>query len=257
METTQLSCETLLKQENLLGRDMEFIMNDIVVFRGPIGAINKDHGMVVLSFKWCARMDTRSGQWQNWTKIKALCHPLELAPRKMFDGRIIFLSDIVGLVTVFPENAQKLKIEDVAGLTCKQVPKGGIVKKKVLVMSVKYSVTEDSSEEIMKILTGSNLCEPELVKCLGSKKLDALHEQIEVMGYDVVFIVWEWAFDIEQLQTFTRLVHAEFPKLRLVVASNRPGCCELLKKAGCCGEIETGSHPEVFPKLVLAQIKTK
>ncbi|MES2216297.1 MAG: hypothetical protein V4481_03300 [Patescibacteria group bacterium] len=121
-------------------------------------------------------------------------------------------------------------------------------KKKILVVSVKYTVVEDGSEKIIELLADGGRCESELVKCLGSCKLDSLHTRIKSGDFYAVLIVWESLFDVNQLQEFVRLVHAKFPKLHLVVVSGVSSYRELLKNAGCSAEVDTDIDPELHSK---------
>ena len=122
-------------------------------------------------------------------------------------------------------------------------------------MSFKCTNAKDSSDKIMEVLTGSGRCNAELIHCYDSRMVELALEKINAYSYDVIFIVWEWEFDIDMIETFVGSVHAKFPKLRLVAASNRPGCCEILREAGCVDEFETATNRELYEGRVLEQIE--
>ena len=129
------------------------------------------------------------------------------------------------------------------------------MKTKVLIVSVKYSHAVDSSQRIMGSLAGSARCETEHIECLDHEKLDSLPQQITNGNYNVAFIVWDFAFDEELLVAALRLVHSQCPRLKLIAASKRPGCLEILQEAGCVDGLDTGSSLELLPSHVLESIK--
>ena len=131
------------------------------------------------------------------------------------------------------------------------------MKKKILVISFKYTVAEDRSGKITKALLDSSKYNVELVKCLGSKKIDTLIGQIREQNYKAVFIVWEYAFNEDEIETFVLALRQMLPKLKMIAASNRPGCRQMLMEAGCDDEFETSTNPKLFSRNLLDTIKKK
>jgi hypothetical protein len=124
----------------------------------------------------------------------------------------------------------------------KQFNENCSMKKKVLVISLKYSVEENSGEEIMKILADNGQFEAKLAVCTGSLERHSLLGQIDPYGgYDWVFIIWEWAFDADGVEMFVRALHRKLPSLRMAALSNDPRCREILRQAGCCADLDTNT----------------
>ena len=129
-------------------------------------------------------------------------------------------------------------------------------KPRVLVASLKYTIADDHSWEVLKTLIDSGRFEAKLIKCLGPEHLDILVGEIALGNYSAIVIVWEWAFVEEDVQTFVRAVRSKFPELKMIAASNHPGCREMLMEAGCSDEFETATLPVLFAQTLLNTLET-